>query len=243
MTEFATTPSTLSSIAGIVEALFCSASVFIFGTETTPYLGGEYAVFVLEVKEADLRLCVRLPRRVARLHVSHLLNREVELRQRMESANVHPFQKLIAFDTSSDNALQSSYIILEWIDGILLCWNDGFPQRDHRKKVLQDVANASLDLLKVSNGGLSLILSTPNLLELIKLGMSAWDWITSRIGRKISRATKKTIPGATLAECEMQRSMISEFWTPELDHAPHVLVHGDVSVNNIIVEENFDLQG
>ena len=161
----------------------------------------------------------------------------------MESANVHPFQKLIAFDTSFDNALQCPYIILEWTDGIPLCWNDDFPQRNHRKKVLRDVANANLDLLKVSNDGFSLTGSTSNLSELIELGMSALDWINSRIGRKIIRATKKTIPGATLAECEMQRSMISDFWIPELDHAPHVLVHGDLSVNNIIMDKNFDLQG
>lgn len=107
MIEFATTPPTLTSIASIVESLFGFAPAFIFGTETTPYLGSEYAVFALEVKEAGLRVCVRLLREPAGVQRSHLLSREVELRQCIESANTHPFQNLIAFDTSSDNALQS----------------------------------------------------------------------------------------------------------------------------------------
>lgn len=156
MTEFATTPSMFTSIVSIVKSLFGFAPVFILGTETTPYLGGEYAIFALEVKEAGLRLCFRLPRVPTGIHVSHLLSREVEIRQRIESANVHPFQKLIAFDTSFDNALQSPYMILEWTDGMPLCWSHGFPQEHHRKKVLRDVANTSLDLLRVSTTGLSL---------------------------------------------------------------------------------------
>jgi hypothetical protein len=30
--------------------------------------------------------------------------------------------------------------------------------------------------------------------------------------------------------------MVSEFWIPDLDDAPHVLLHGDLSGNNIIVD-------
>ena len=36
--------------------------------------------------------------------------------------------------------------------------------------------------------------------------------------------------------------MVSEFWIPDLDDAPHVLVHGDLSGNNIIVDGNFNIQ-
>jgi aminoglycoside phosphotransferase (APT) family kinase protein len=36
--------------------------------------------------------------------------------------------------------------------------------------------------------------------------------------------------------------MVSEFWIPDLDDAPHVLLHGDLSGNNIIVDGNLNIQ-
>jgi len=66
--------------------------------------------------------------------------------------------------------------------------------------------------------------------------------MTYKIDRKITRAIHNNIPGATLSECEHQKTMRSEFWIPDLDDAPHVLVHGDLSGNNIIVDEQFNVQ-
>jgi len=155
MAEFTTHSSVTATF---VESLFGSPPVFILDTETTPFLGGEYAVFAVEVEQANLRLCVRLPRMIAGPHASQLLSREISLRQRIESANIRPFQKLIAFDTSLGNVLQSPYMILEWANGTPLRWSDSSPQGDHRKRVLRDVANASLDLLKISNASMSVTL-------------------------------------------------------------------------------------
>jgi len=64
----------------------------------------------------------------------------------------------------------------------------------------------------------------------------------SRLDRKISRASTHSIPGATLSECEQQKAIFPNFWVPELDDAPHVLVHGDLSSNNIIVDDRFKVQ-
>lgn len=141
------------NIIEFVASLVGAPSAFILNTEKSPFLGGEYVVFAVEVKQADLRLCVRLPRVVAGPHVSQLLSREVGLRRHIESANINLFQKLIAFDTSFDNSLRTPYMILEWADGAPLRWSDSFPQLDIRRKVLRDIANTSLDLLKISNVG------------------------------------------------------------------------------------------
>lgn len=42
----------------------------------------------------------------------------------------------------------------------------------------------------------------------------------------------------TVAECEDQKNLVAEYWIPGLDTAPHVLVHGDLSGNNIIVADD-----
>ncbi|KAB5570378.1 hypothetical protein GE09DRAFT_1171077 [Coniochaeta sp. 2T2.1] len=71
-----------------------------------------------------------------------------------------------------------------------------------------------------------------------ELGETALNWITSKINRKIVRAKANTLPGGTVAECEDQKNLVAEYWIPELDTAPHVLVHGDLSGNNIIVADD-----
>lgn len=66
--------------------------------------------------------------------------------------------------------------------------------------------------------------------------------MASRLDRKISRAKNDRLPGATVQECEHQKAMLPEFWIPALDNAPHVLVHGDLSANNIIVSDQLEVQ-
>jgi hypothetical protein len=144
-----------TAIAHMVESLFGSPPVFILGTESSPYLGGEYVIYAVEIEEASRRLCIRLPRIVNGPHTSHLLSREVNLRQCIDHANVRPFQQLITFDASYDNALRSPYMILDWADGRPLSWTDNSPcGRDYRNKVLQEVANAALDMLSICRTGL-----------------------------------------------------------------------------------------
>lgn len=150
-----------TAIVHIIESLFGSLPVFILGSKNSPYLGGEYAIYAVEIKKACRRLCIRLPRMVNGPHTSQLLGREVNLRQSIDHANVRPFQRLITFDTSYDNALRSPYMILDWADGKPLSWTDSSPcERDCRNKVLQEVANAVLDMLSVCRtGSLSLPVS------------------------------------------------------------------------------------
>jgi hypothetical protein len=43
------------------------------------------------------------------------------------------------------------------------------------------------------------------------------------------------LPGISVEECEALRLRISDFHLPNLDDAPHVLIHGDMNPSNIIV--------
>ena len=45
-----------------------------------------------------------------------------------------------------------------------------------------------------------------------------------------------------MAECLEQKRLIQDYWLPQLDDAFHVLVHGDLSANNVIVDEHFDVK-
>lgn len=54
----------------------------------------------------------------------------------------------------------------------------------------------------------------------------------------MARASKGNLPGATVAECEQEMELTKKYWIKELDAAPHVLVHGDLSGNNVIVDSH-----
>ncbi|KAJ8068033.1 hypothetical protein OCU04_003610 [Sclerotinia nivalis] len=67
-------------------------------------------------------------------------------------------------------------------------------------------------------------------------GISAKTYITNRIDRKIERALRHDYPGGDVESCRRQLALLEEFWDSALDMAPHVLIHGDLSDSNIIVD-------
>ena len=75
-----------------------------------------------------------------------------------------------------------------------------------------------------------------------RLGCSAREYITNKIERKIDRAKANTFPDGTLSECQEQLRLAEKYFLPEFDDAPHVLVHGDLSANTIIVHKDFDVE-
>ncbi|CRK38187.1 hypothetical protein BN1723_004413, partial [Verticillium longisporum] len=88
------------------------------------------------------------------------------------------------------------------------------------------VANSCLDLLQIND-----------------TGVTALNWVQSKIRRKIERARRDNLPGASVAECEKQLELTQKYWIQDLDTAPHVLVHGDLSNNNIIVDDSNTVRG
>lgn len=107
-----------------------------------------------------------------------------------------------------------------WADGSPLgAWTDHDPPVQVRRDILRTIAEVTLDMLKIQ-----------------KSGDSALAWITSKIQRtRTSRAMKGNLPGVSVSECEALRNRIADFHLPAFDDAPHVLVHGDLHISNIIV--------
>jgi hypothetical protein len=170
---------------------------------------------------------------------------EAEFRRCIDAARIDLFQPLIASDSTPENLLKTPHLALGWADGSPLKWTDTNPAAEHHRKcVMRAIANASLDLLRIQQSG-TLYLFFPCLASLTNsaLGETALDWITSKIDRKITRARANTLRGGTVAECEEQKQLIPKYWMPVLDDAPHVLVHGDLSGNKVIVvNEPFAVQ-
>jgi aminoglycoside phosphotransferase (APT) family kinase protein len=92
--------------------------------------------------------------------------------------------------------------------------------QDTRRNIMHSIANATIDLLKIR-----------------RIGAPALEWMTAKLNRRIARAQAGTYM-LSVAACEQQRDLIPRYRIPEFDNAPHILVHGDLSANNIIVGDD-----
>lgn len=68
-------------------------------------------------------------------------------------------------------------------------------------------------------------------------------YVTRAIDRKIGRVLKGQLRTAKLEDCLRQRSLIRKYLIPELDSSPWVMVHGDLSGTNIIIDTKHDISG
>lgn len=63
--------------------------------------------------------------------------------------------------------------------------------------------------------------------------------MSAKISRKIKRVQTGALPGVTVEECE---GLMDEYLSAECEDTFHVLVHGDLSVNNLIIDENSEFK-
>ncbi|KAI4853212.1 hypothetical protein E4T44_00983 [Aureobasidium sp. EXF-8845] len=72
---------------------------------------------------------------------------------------------------------------------------------------------------------------------------SAETYVTQAVDRKIKRVLNGQLRTANLVDCLQQRSLIRRYLIPELDGSPWVMVHGDLSGTNIIVDSDNAISG
>ena len=123
---------------------------FLLDAETKFFFGGEYFVYPFESTASRTRLCVRIPRNSASPYASVLLQREADIRRRIEAAQIELVQPVIAVHPTADNPLHTPFLVLGWADGSPLDWSDVLPSDEGvRQHVLRSIANTSLELLRV----------------------------------------------------------------------------------------------
>lgn len=72
--------------------------------------------------------------------------------------------------------------------------------------------------------------------------VNATEWLTESIDRGIRRSLKKR-RYSDVIDYLIQRAMVPAFVEPECDNAPWVFMHGNLRYDNILVDENYNIQG
>ncbi|OBT82269.1 hypothetical protein VE02_08904 [Pseudogymnoascus sp. 03VT05] len=81
-----------------------------------------------------------------------------------------------------------------------------------------------------------------DLLQIQSKESTATSYITTLINREIKRAENNKLPGATVSECLEQQILLAEYLIPDLDDAPCILVHGDPTAENVIVDQDLNVK-
>jgi|UniRef100_A0A8H7NMF4 hypothetical protein len=136
---------------GLVNSVSGDTCIFIFGTEESPFLGGQRVVFALQSSSAK-RFAVQVEQHLSDATRSKV-EWEIQLLRDIREARIPRLPRLIGFELEPIPPL----IATNWADGHELEWSDSVPPPDVRKHVLQAIAELTLDMLRIQKPGKSVI--------------------------------------------------------------------------------------
>jgi aminoglycoside phosphotransferase (APT) family kinase protein len=72
--------------------------------------------------------------------------------------------------------------------------------------------------------------------------VTASRWLTESVDRALRRSFRRNLCDLAI-DYLIQRSMVSRYVVPEYNDSPWVVVHGDLHNDNIIIDDEFNIQG
>ena len=136
-------------------------------------------------------------------------------------------------DSEDGDGIGTPYVLLDWIEGNILEWNASSPTPVAREKFLVQLAQYSVDLLVRT----SLHYSTQSKTTLA--------WMLRIIDSRLKRIFAGDLQGSfDPIDCLIYRAMAEErYHLPSWDTLPFPLVHTNLSKLNIVVDDNFNING
>ncbi|KAH8690196.1 kinase-like domain-containing protein [Talaromyces proteolyticus] len=203
---------------------------FCSNTLACPLSGGHCQVYKLGFSD-QTTWAVRIPihaRNAPKEVVTSELQCKIEVLELLDASGFKWAPKLIGHDLSYDNEVGFPLIVYSWVSGDPLKWNDAAPlHRCDRDKVLRQVIQIILQLIQCTKA---------------KKGPTL-DFLTDAVDRKFIRVFRNQLPGISLEDCLALRASLPEVVHGELDDAPFLISHGDLSSNNILVDNDYNITG
>lgn len=204
-----------------------------------------------EKAQPQAKVCLRIPRDyIVPDDAQHMITEEVSWRMRIREAGLGGVQRMIDYDLTNNNALNSPYIALEWVDGKPLKWHDTMPEKEEdRQKVIQQVVELTMGLLRINEAGISARAYMQNLIDIQinRIVNPGADPTVQRLHTKAQQSMlhfNTKILSLTPSAAQMldtHSRLLDKHIIPELNTARHVLIHGDLGEGNIIIDNDHNV--
>lgn len=127
---------------------------FRSNTLAAPLSGGHCQIFKLGFSD-NIKWAVRIPVYLTCCSMEAivtLLKNEVDILLRLEESGFPWSPKVVGHDLTFDNTIGFPYIVLTWISGCPLRWNNSTPwKRSDRDKVVDQIANITVSLISCTS--------------------------------------------------------------------------------------------
>ncbi|KAJ5674688.1 uncharacterized protein N7477_004622 [Penicillium maclennaniae] len=191
--------------------------------------GGQCRVFKVTFVNGE-SWAVRVPlfvRHVSQDTVIQLLDSEVCLLEELGLKGFSWAPRLRGCSLTFDNAIRYPFIALTWTPGNQLSWSDEHPTQPLRKEILDQVATMHTSLIECTKQARG----------------SSLKHFTRIIQNKTRRVREGLLPEITEQDCSDQMEFLSDAVLLELDEAPFAIAHGDMSPQNILIDEQNNVTG
>ncbi|EHK21060.1 uncharacterized protein TRIVIDRAFT_202272 [Trichoderma virens Gv29-8] len=190
--------------------------------------GGECCVFKLSFEDkASIAVRVSHPTDDSRDDIIATVQTEVRLLQTLESKGFRWSPRCCGFSPTFDNPIKYPFIILTWIEGSTLTWDDDFPRQPLRDVLLGQIASIQLSLITCT---------------LENRSTSAAAFFQRRMGNRLAQVREGRIPGLSEKNCIEQQALVSQVLGEDQNDTAFAVEHGDIKPNNIIIDQDYNIK-
>ncbi|OAA35198.1 hypothetical protein NOR_08121 [Metarhizium rileyi] len=192
------------------------------------FIGGECRIFKLGYEdEASVAVRVRHPTDdSSRDDTIAIVKAEIRLVQTLEAKGFRWAPTYRGASLTFENPIEHPFIVLSWIEGSALSWDENLPSQPLRDALLQQVASIQL----------SLITDTME-----NRDTTATTFFERRLKNRRTQVREGKIPGVSEQDCGDQQALLDAVLGQDRNCTIFAMDHGDIKPGNIIVDEKYNI--
>ncbi|KAF3063253.1 hypothetical protein CFAM422_010197 [Trichoderma lentiforme] len=212
-----------SILAAVAELGVGGNGAFIDGE----FNGGECRIFKISFN-GQTSIAVRVPHQVDdQDDIIAIVQTEVRILQKLDEKGFRWSPRCCGFSLTFDNPIKYPFIILTWVEGSPLTWDDNFPLQLLRGALLDQIASIQLSLITCTQENRS---------------TSAATFFQRRMKNRSTQVREGIIPGLSEEDCISQQALVCRVLGQDQHDTAFAVEHGDIKPNNIIVDENYNIK-
>ncbi|KAL6701593.1 hypothetical protein J3F84DRAFT_12922 [Trichoderma pleuroticola] len=189
--------------------------------------GGECRIFKISFKD-QASIAVRVPHPTNNGDdIIAIVQTEVRILQMLEAKCFHWSPRCRGFSLTFNNPINYPFIILTWVEGSALAWDDDFPPQPLRGALLGQIASIQLSLITCT---------------LENRSTSAATFFQRRMKNRSTQVRQGRVPGLSEQDCINQQASVCQVLGQDQHDTAFAVDHGDIKPNNIIVDEDYNIK-